>query len=188
MCHHARRYYEVIGDSRCPIMDTWWQTETGAHMITPLVGATPLKPGSATKPFFGVEPAICDEKGNELHGACEGLLMIKRPWPSMMRGIAGNQERFEQTYFSMFKGMYFTGDGCRRDKDGYYWIIGRVDDVINVRAAACNPCACRHHRRHRRRHRWLHYQTPDARANPDATALPACVMFTGRPCAPPHKH
>ncbi|GAX81716.1 hypothetical protein CEUSTIGMA_g9144.t1 [Chlamydomonas eustigma] len=127
-----RWYYEVVGNSRCPIMDTWWQTETGAHMITPLVGSTPLKPGSATLPFFGVEPCICDEKGNEIHGEGEGLLMIKRPWPSIMRTVAGNHDRFEKTYFGMFKGMYFTGDGCRRDSDGYYWIIGRVDDVINV--------------------------------------------------------
>ncbi|GFR48109.1 hypothetical protein Agub_g9933, partial [Astrephomene gubernaculifera] len=127
-----RWYHEVVGDSRCPIMDTWWQTETGAHMITPLPGATPLKPGCATLPFFGVEPAVLDEKGNELQGPCEGMLVIKRPWPSMMRTVAGDHNRFEQTYFSAFKGYYFTGDGCRRDADGYYWITGRVDDVLNV--------------------------------------------------------
>ncbi|GIL91937.1 hypothetical protein Vretimale_18561 [Volvox reticuliferus] len=127
-----RWYYEVVGCGRCPIMDTWWQTETGAHMITPLPGATPLKPGCATLPFFGVEPAVLDEKGNELQGPCEGMLVIKRPWPSMMRTVAGDHKRFEQTYFSAYKGYYFTGDGCRRDADGYYWITGRVDDVLNV--------------------------------------------------------
>jgi acetyl-CoA synthetase len=127
-----RWYYEVVGDSRCPVIDTWWQTETGAHMITPLPGATDLKPGSATLPFFGVEPAVVNEKGEEQEGACEGYLVIKRPWPSMMRGLAGDQERFEKTYFEMFKGYYLTGDGCRRDKDGYYWLTGRIDDVINV--------------------------------------------------------
>eukprot|EP00195_Chlamydomonas_chlamydogama_P008034 CAMPEP_0202900752 /NCGR_PEP_ID=MMETSP1392-20130828/12017_1 /ASSEMBLY_ACC=CAM_ASM_000868 /TAXON_ID=225041 /ORGANISM="Chlamydomonas chlamydogama, Strain SAG 11-48b" /LENGTH=110 /DNA_ID=CAMNT_0049587191 /DNA_START=48 /DNA_END=377 /DNA_ORIENTATION=- len=110
-------------------MDTWWQTETGSHLITPLAGATPLKAGSATLPFFGVQPCIMDDKGNELQGECEGYLMMKRPWPSIMRTVAGDHDRFEKTYFNMFKGLYFTGDGCRRDADGYYWIIGRVDDV-----------------------------------------------------------
>ncbi|PNW89098.1 hypothetical protein CHLRE_01g071662v5 [Chlamydomonas reinhardtii] len=127
-----RWYHQVVGDGRCPIMDTWWQTETGGHMITPLPGATPLKPGSATLPFFGVEPVVLDEKGNELQGPCEGVLCIKKPWPSMMRTVAGDHARFEQTYFSAYKGYYFTGDGCRRDADGYYWITGRVDDVLNV--------------------------------------------------------
>ncbi|KAG2430287.1 hypothetical protein HYH02_013765 [Chlamydomonas schloesseri] len=127
-----RWYHQVVGGGRCPIVDTWWQTETGAHMITPLPGATPLKPGSATLPFFGVEPVVLDDKGNELQGPCEGVLCIKKPWPSMMRTVAGDHARFEQTYFSAYKGYYFTGDGCRRDADGYYWITGRVDDVLNV--------------------------------------------------------
>ena len=125
-------YYKVVGDSRCPIVDTWWQTETGGHLITPLPGATPLKPGSATRPFFGVEPAIVDEQGNELEGECSGNLIIKRAWPGQMRTIYGDHQRFYDTYFAMYKGAYFTGDGCRRDTDGYYWITGRVDDVINV--------------------------------------------------------
>mmetsp|Transcript_25906 Transcript_25906/g.66665 ORF Transcript_25906/g.66665 Transcript_25906/m.66665 type:complete len:664 (-) Transcript_25906:257-2248(-) len=125
-------YYEVVGDSRCPIVDTWWQTETGAHMITNLPGAFPMRPGSASLPFFGVEPAVVDEKGTELDGECSGLLVIKRPWPSIMRTVAGDHARFEVTYFKHYNGYYFTGDGCRRDKDGYYWITGRVDDVINV--------------------------------------------------------
>ncbi|KAK9864775.1 hypothetical protein WJX84_003544 [Apatococcus fuscideae] len=125
-------YNEVVGDGRCPIVDTWWQTETGAHMITPLPGATPLKPGSATKPFFGVVPAVLNENGKELEGPAEGYLVIKQAWPSMLRTLAGDQERFEKTYFEHFKGYYFTGDGCRRDEDGYYWLTGRVDDVINV--------------------------------------------------------
>ncbi|KAK9811421.1 hypothetical protein WJX72_003702 [[Myrmecia] bisecta] len=125
-------YYEVGGDKRCPIVDTWWQTETGMHMITPLPGATTLKPGSATLPFFGVEPAVLNDQGQELEGEAEGYLVIKRPWPSCMRTLAGDHERFEKTYFEIYKGYYFTGDGCRRDKDGYYWLTGRVDDVINV--------------------------------------------------------
>jgi acetyl-CoA synthetase len=126
-------YYRVVGDSRCPIVDTWWQTETGAHMLTPLPGATPLKPGSATFPFFGVEPVILDDEGNEIDGnPAQGNLAIKRPWPSMMRTVYGDHNRFYETYFSMFKGYYFTGDGARRDKDGYYWITGRVDDVLNI--------------------------------------------------------
>ncbi|DBA86047.1 hypothetical protein WJX77_004151 [Trebouxia sp. C0004] len=127
-----RWYYEVVGDSRCPIVDTWWQTETGSHLITPLPGATPLKPGSATLPFFGVEPAVLNEKGEELEGEAEGYLVIKRPWPSSMRTLANDHDRFQKTYFEHYKGYYFTGDGCRRDKDGYYWLTGRVDDVINV--------------------------------------------------------
>jgi acetyl-CoA synthetase len=123
---------QVVGNSNVSVVDTWWQTETGAHMITPLPGATPLKPGSATLPFFGVEPAILDDKGNEVEGPGQGYLVIKRPWPSMLRTVAGDHARFEQTYFSHYKGYYFTGDGARRDEDGYYWILGRVDDVINV--------------------------------------------------------
>lgn len=125
-------YHSVVGGGRCRIVDTWWQTETGAHMITPLPGAFDEKPGSASFPFFGVVPVIVDEKGNELEGECEGILLIKKPWPSIMRTVAGDHKRFEKTYFSAFKGYFFTSDGCRRDKDGYYWITGRVDDVINV--------------------------------------------------------
>lgn len=125
-------YYQVVGKGRCPIVDTWWQTETGGHMITPLPGATPLKPGSATKPFFGVQPVIVDNDGHELSGACEGNLCIRDSWPGQMRTVYQDHDRFVQTYFSTFKGYYFTGDGARRDEDGYYWITGRVDDVINV--------------------------------------------------------
>ncbi len=125
-------YYRVVGDTRCPIVDTWWQTETGGHLITPLPGATDLKPGSASKPFFGVQPAIVDEHGNELEGECSGNLIMKAPWPGMMRSVYGDHQRFIDTYFSTYPGTYFTGDGCRRDADGYYWITGRVDDVLNV--------------------------------------------------------
>ncbi|QXX75299.1 acetate--CoA ligase [Methylovirgula sp. HY1] len=125
-------YYRVVGDSRCPVIDTWWQTETGGHMITPLPGATALKPGSATTPFFGVKPEIVDAGGAILEGACEGNLVIAESWPGQMRTVFGDHERFVQTYFSAYPGKYFTGDGCRRDADGYYWITGRVDDVINV--------------------------------------------------------
>ena len=125
-------YHNVVGDGRCPIVDTWWQTETGGILITPLPGATALKPGSATRPFFGVQPAIVDAEGNFLEGATEGNLVITDSWPGQMRTVFGDHERFVQTYFSAYKGMYFTGDGCRRDADGYYWITGRVDDVINV--------------------------------------------------------
>jgi len=125
-------YYNVVGEGRCPIVDTWWQTETGGHLITPLPGATPLKPGSATTPFFGVVPAILDAEGKELEGACEGSLVIKQPWPGQMRTVYGDHKRFKETYFSTYPGYYFTGDGARRDEDGYYWITGRVDDVINV--------------------------------------------------------
>ena len=126
-------YHRVVGDERCPIVDTWWQTETGAHMLTPLPGATPLKPGSATKPFFGVQPCLLDDQGNEIDGnPAEGNLAIKAPWPSMMRTVYGDHKRFYETYFAMFPGYYFTGDGARRDTDGYYWITGRVDDVLNV--------------------------------------------------------
>jgi acetyl-CoA synthetase len=125
-------YYRVVGDERCPIVDTWWQTETGGILITPLPGAVAQKPGSATLPLPGVLPALVDAEGHELSGAMEGNLCIKRPWPGMMRTVFGDHNRFVQTYFSTFKGYYFTGDGARRDADGYYWITGRVDDVINV--------------------------------------------------------
>ena len=126
-------YHDIVGESRCPIVDTWWQTETGGILITPLPAATNTKPGSATFPFFGVTPVILDPDGNELHGnPSEGLLAIKTSWPGQMRTIYGDHDRFYDTYFSMFKGYYFTGDGARRDKDGYYWITGRVDDVLNV--------------------------------------------------------
>ncbi|RWU12927.1 acetate--CoA ligase [Pseudidiomarina gelatinasegens] len=125
-------YYKVIGESRCPIVDTWWQTETGGIMITPLPGATDLKPGSATRPFFGVQPALVDADGNELEGAVDGNLVLKDSWPGQMRTLWGDHERFEQTYFSAYKNMYFTGDGARRDEDGFFWITGRVDDVLNV--------------------------------------------------------
>ena len=125
-------YHEVVGEGRCPIVDTWWQTETGGILITPLPGATALKPGSATRPFFGVQPQIVDNDGNPLDGATEGNLCMIDSWPGQMRTVYGDHERFEQTYFSTYPGKYFTGDGCRRDEDGYYWITGRVDDVINV--------------------------------------------------------
>lgn len=126
-------YNRVVGRNRCPIVDTWWQTETGAHMLTPLPGATPLKPGSATNPFFGVQPVLLDDKGIEIEGnPAEGNLAIKAPWPSMMRTVYGDHKRFYETYFAMYPGYYFTGDGARRDEDGYYWITGRVDDVLNV--------------------------------------------------------
>jgi acetyl-CoA synthetase len=125
-------YYDNVGDGRCPIVDTWWQTETGGILITPIPGATPLKPGSATRPFFGVEPVIVDGEGNRLEGAAEGNLCLARPWPGMMRTVFGDHKRFVETYFSAFPGLYFTGDGARRDADGFYWITGRVDDVINV--------------------------------------------------------
>jgi acetyl-CoA synthetase len=125
-------YHRVVGDGRCPIVDTWWQTETGGILITPLAGAIDLKPGSATLPFFGVQPAIVDGEGNILEGAVEGNLVLLDSWPGQMRTVFGDHERFVQTYFSTFLGMYFTGDGARRDEDGYYWITGRVDDVLNV--------------------------------------------------------
>ena len=125
-------YYRVVGEDRCPIVDTWWQTETGGILITPLPGATALKPGSATRPFFGVQPQVVDASGNVIEGACEGNLVIADSWPGQMRTVYGDHDRFQQTYFSTYPGKYFTGDGCRRDADGYYWITGRVDDVINV--------------------------------------------------------
>ncbi len=125
-------YYRVVGEERCPIVDTWWQTETGGILISPLPGATALKPGSATKPLFGIMPAIVDGEGRELDGATEGNLIIRDSWPGQMRTVYGDHQRFVETYFSTFEGNYFTGDGVRRDEDGYYWITGRVDDVLNV--------------------------------------------------------
>ncbi|AVF36120.1 acetate--CoA ligase [Rahnella sikkimica] len=125
-------YYKTIGNSQCPIVDTWWQTETGGFMITPLPGATELKAGSATRPFFGVQPALVDNEGVPQEGACEGNLVITDSWPGQARTLFGDHDRFEQTYFSTFKNMYFSGDGARRDEDGYYWITGRVDDVLNI--------------------------------------------------------
>ncbi|MBT4702411.1 MAG: acetate--CoA ligase [Rhodospirillaceae bacterium] len=127
-----RWYHEVVGDERCPIVDTWWQTETGGILITPLPGATATKPGSATRPFFGIKPAIVDEEGNVQDGACQGNLTMLDSWPGQMRSLYGDHDRFEETYFSTYAGKYFTGDGCRRDEDGYYWITGRVDDVLNI--------------------------------------------------------
>ncbi len=125
-------YHRVVGERRCPIVDTWWQTETGGILISPLPGATPLKPGSATRPFFGVQPEIVDAEGKVLTGACEGNLVLADSWPGQMRTVYGDHQRFMETYFSTYPNKYFTGDGCRRDADGYYWITGRVDDVINV--------------------------------------------------------
>ncbi|MCH7866026.1 MAG: AMP-binding protein, partial [Proteobacteria bacterium] len=127
-----RWYYDVVGDSRCPIVDTWWQTETGGIMITPLPGAIALKPGSATLPFFGIQPLLVDDDGKELEGAASGNLCIADSWPGQTRTLYNAHDRFMETYFSTYPGKYFTGDGCRRDEDGYYWITGRVDDVINV--------------------------------------------------------
>jgi len=125
-------YYHKVGEGRCPIVDTWWQTETGGHMITPLPYATDLKPGSATRPFFGIEPQVVDEKGNILEGETEGILVMARSWPGQMRTLYRNHERFMEAYFSTFPGKYFAGDGVKRDADGYYWITGRVDDVLNI--------------------------------------------------------
>ncbi|KAL4655461.1 acetyl-coenzyme A synthetase, cytoplasmic isoform X1 [Arapaima gigas] len=125
-------YYNVVGERRCPVVDTFWQTETGGHVLTPLPVATPMKPGSAAFPFFGVVPAILNESGEELEGPSEGYLVFKQPWPGIMRTVYGNQQRFETTYFKKFPGYYVTGDGCRRDKDGYFWITGRIDDMLNV--------------------------------------------------------
>lgn len=125
-------YYRVVGDQRCPVVDTWWQTETGSILISPLPGATALKPGSATRPFFGVQPVLLDEHGKEIEGAGSGVLAIKDTWPSQIRSVYGDHKRMVETYFSAYPGYYFTGDGARRDEDGYYWITGRVDDVINV--------------------------------------------------------
>jgi acetyl-CoA synthetase len=125
-------YHKNIGGGRCPIVDTWWQTETGSILITPLPGAIPTKPGSATLPFFGVEPAIVDEKGREVGPNVGGKLILRRPWPAMLRTIYGDKARYRQQYWSEFRGNYLTGDGARRDKDGYFWIVGRIDDVLNI--------------------------------------------------------
>jgi acetyl-CoA synthetase len=125
-------YYRVVGEERCPIVDTWWQTETGGILITPLPGAFDLKPGSATLPFFGIRPALVDNDGKLLEGATDGNLVLLDAWPGIMRTVYGDHKRFIETYFTAYRGMYFTGDGARRDEDGYYWITGRVDDVINV--------------------------------------------------------
>jgi acetyl-CoA synthetase len=144
-------YHKVIGGGRCPIVDTWWQTETGSIMITPLPGATPLKPGSATLPFFGIDAAVLDDRGTEVPPNVGGKLVIRKPWPSMLRTIWGDEKRYRKQYWSEFKGMYSTGDGARRDKDGYFWIVGRIDDVLNVaghrdlrdRERAGQPSGCR---------------------------------------------
>jgi acetyl-CoA synthetase len=125
-------YYRTVGDSRCPVVDTWWQTETGAALITNLPGATAMKPGSAARPFFGIKPALVNDKGEFLDGAASGNLVLLDSWPGQMRTVYGDHQRFFDTYFTAYPGMYFTGDGCRRDEDGYYWITGRVDDVLNV--------------------------------------------------------
>jgi len=125
-------YYHVVGDGRCPVVDTWWQTETGGILITPLPGAITLKPGSATLPFFGIKPEIMDNEGRVREGAAEGILVISRSWPGQARSVFGDHQRFIDTYFKNYPGYYFTGDGARRDEDGYFWITGRVDDVINV--------------------------------------------------------
>jgi acetyl-CoA synthetase len=128
-----RWYHDVVGEGRCAVVDTWWQTETGSICITPLPGATPTKPGSATLPFFGIEPVILDDQGREVDGGeVSGNLALKRPWPSMARTVHGDHQRYLTTYLKPFPGYYLTGDGCRRDDQGYYWITGRVDDVINV--------------------------------------------------------
>jgi len=125
-------YHKTIGRGRCPVVDTWWQTETGAIMITPLPGAIPTKPGSATLPFFGVDPAVVNERGEEVGANIGGKLILRKPWPSMLRTIYGDKERYKEQYWSEFKGCYLTGDGARRDEDGYFWIVGRIDDVLNV--------------------------------------------------------
>ena len=125
-------YYHIVGEGRCPVVDTWWQTETGGHMITPMPFATPLKPGSASKPFFGIEPQVVSESGEVLEGEASGILVLARSWPGQMRTLYNNHERFMEAYFSTYPGKYFTGDGVKRDSDGYYWITGRVDDVLNI--------------------------------------------------------
>ena len=125
-------YFNIVGERNCPVVDTWWQTETGGHMITPMPYATPLKPGSASKPFFGVEPQVLSESGEVLEGKAEGVLVLARSWPGQMRTLYNNHQRFMEAYFSTYPGKYFTGDGVKRDKDGYYWITGRVDDVLNI--------------------------------------------------------
>jgi acetyl-CoA synthetase len=125
-------YYRTVGGNRCPIVDTWWQTETGAIMITPLPGVTPAKPGSATLPFFGVDAAVVDERGEQVAANVGGKLIVRKPWPSMLRTIYGDRPRYKKQYWSEFPGRYLTGDGARRDQDGYFWIVGRIDDVLNV--------------------------------------------------------
>jgi acetyl-CoA synthetase len=125
-------YFHIVGEDRCPVVDTWWQTETGGHMITPMPFATPLKPGSASKPFFGVEPQVVSEAGEVLEGEASGILVLARSWPGQMRTLYNNHERFMEAYFSTYPGKYFAGDGVKRDSDGYYWITGRVDDVLNI--------------------------------------------------------
>ena len=125
-------YHKHIGGERCPIVDTWWQTETGMQMITPLPGATPLKPGTATLPFFGIDAAVVDDNGKEVGPDEGGKLVVRKPWPAMLRTIYGDNTRYKEQYWSQVKGCYFTGDGARRDKDGYFWIVGRIDDVLNV--------------------------------------------------------
>ena len=125
-------YHEVIGREDCPIVDTWWQTETGGHMLTPIPGATPTKPGTATLPFFGIDAAVVDRAGNETKANEGGLLVVRKPWPGMLRGILNDPERYQKTYWSDVSGMYFSGDGARRDDDGYFWVMGRMDDVLNV--------------------------------------------------------
>src|SRR5208282_1633128 len=125
-------YHEVIGGKRCPIVDTWWQTETGGIMITPLPGAIPTKPGTATLPFFGIVPEVVDQQGRPVPKGSGGKLVIRQPWPGMLRGVWGDPQRFRDTYWNEVEGSYFTGDGCRQDKDGYFWIVGRIDDVLNV--------------------------------------------------------
>jgi len=125
-------YHRMIGKKKCPIVDTWWQTETGSIMITPLPGVTPCKPGSATLPFFGIVPKVVDDKGKEMPKGEGGKLIIEKPWPSMLRTLWGDDKRFQETYFSEYPGLYFTGDGAMQDKDGYFWIIGRIDDVLNI--------------------------------------------------------
>jgi acetyl-CoA synthetase len=124
--------YEHIGGKRCPIVDTWWQTETGGIMITPLPGATPTKPGSATLPFFGIVPEVVDDNGNVVPRNSGGKLVIRKPWPGMLRGLWGDPQRYKSVYWTEVEGSYFTGDGCRQDRDGYFWIVGRIDDVLNV--------------------------------------------------------
>src|SRR5690606_25071772 len=124
-------YFNTVGNAKVPIVDTWWQTENGGILITPLPGATDLKPGSATRPFFGVQPLLVDNDGKVLDGVADGNLCIAAPWPGMMRTVYGDHKRFIETYFATYPGLYFSGDGCRRDEDGYYWITGRVDDVLN---------------------------------------------------------
>src|SRR5204862_1162833 len=135
-------YHKTVGGGRCPIVDTWWQTETGAIMITPLPGATPTKPGTATLPFYGVDAAIVDDAGKELGANEGGKLVVRKPWPSMLRGVWGDPKRYVESYWREVKGSYFTGDGCRQDEDGYFWIVGRIDSVLNVAGHRIGPAEC----------------------------------------------